>query len=79
MRSSTKFGRFLERFDLALRRVSGFVFALMGLAWIGTLLEGIRSSNVSEMIFAALSMASFIGLGWLYLIGPLSGTVRRRR
>jgi ABC-type Fe3+-siderophore transport system permease subunit len=79
MNFSSKFDYFLKRFDLALRRISGIVFALMGLAWIGTILEGIRASDMSELAFAVVSMAAFLGLSWAYLSGPLSGAARRRR
>jgi hypothetical protein len=79
MKSPSKFVRFLERFDIALRRLGGIVFAVMGLAWIGTILEGIRTANRAEVAFASLSMAGFLALSWLYLSGPLSGAARRRR
>jgi hypothetical protein len=75
---SAKFDHFLKRFDLALRRISGIVFALMGLAWMGIILEGIRTSDMSELAFGVLSMTAFLGLSWAYLSGPLSGAARRR-
>jgi hypothetical protein len=74
----SKFSHVLKRFDPVLRRISGIVFALMGFAWIGTILESIRASDLSELTFAAVSMAAFLGLSWVYLRGPLSGVARRR-
>jgi hypothetical protein len=73
-----RFDYLWRRFDPALRRISGIVFALMALAWTGTILEGIRASDMSEVAFAVVSMAAFLGLSWTYLSGPLSGAARRR-
>ena len=59
-------------FARTLCRISGVVFALMGLAWIPGLAIGAYRLNAKQFLFNAAGASIFFFFSWLYLKGPMS-------